>query len=93
MEDFDQFVTLNEVGLKFCGICLAYSTRKQADLRDHIESKHFPNAFSYTCQECGMVMNTNKAYKNHKFKKHRNISEWSFHFKIKIDMYQLSVSF
>ena len=72
IEDLDQYISVNESGGKCCGICYAFKSNMLRDLRDHIESKHFPNVFSYQCPDCDVVVNTNKAYRIHKSRKHRN---------------------
>ena len=53
LEDFDQYISVTESGRKCCGLCFVFVSESKRDLRVHIESKHFPNTFSYTCEECG----------------------------------------
>jgi len=67
LEDFDQFISENgQQGGKACGICYQYNSNVTRDLRNHIESKHFPNTFNYRCLICGLNLTTNKAFSNHK---------------------------
>merc|ERR1711874_910949 len=66
LEDFDQFISENGLQGKSCGICYQYSSNVTRDLRNHIESKHFPNTFNYSCRLCGLSLSTNKAFSNHK---------------------------
>merc|ERR1719445_1444119 len=57
LEDFDQFISENgHHGGKACGICFQYNSNVTRDLRNHIESKHFPNTFNYNCQVCGISL-------------------------------------
>jgi len=70
-EDFDQFIGRNEHGGKCCSICFSFNSHNLRDLRNHIESKHYPNTFHYLCQECEQTFSTNKAYLNHKQRAHK----------------------
>ena len=54
-----------------CAICDQYSGQQKRDTRNHIESVHFPNSFTYECQFCDMVLNTNKALARHKERYHK----------------------
>ena len=62
-EDYDQYITKVD-GILSCGLCNAQAGRKR-DIRNHIESKHFPNSFSYQCQYCNTTVGTNKALSRH----------------------------
>ena len=70
-EDFDQFVSKEQGHGYFCTICQLYRRRGIADVRNHIESKHFPNTFSYSCNLCDIVLGTNTALVRHKQSKHK----------------------
>jgi len=66
VEDFDKFMEKEpETSGYFCNICQMYRKRGKADVRNHIESKHFPNSFSYNCHICSYVVGTNKALSRH----------------------------
>jgi len=74
-EDFDKYILkeLNENGhgyLHKCGICLQFSNKSSGHVRNHLESKHFPNTFSYACPFCDMVLGTRKALEVHRQRKH-----------------------
>jgi len=69
-EDFDQYVRNDAHGSRYCGICLIFKTNHTGNLRNHIESKHFQDAFTYQCPECKIVLNTNKAYLVHRSRTH-----------------------
>jgi hypothetical protein len=36
--------------------------------RNHVESKHFPGAFSYSCPVCARVLESKKALENHTYR-------------------------
>lgn len=64
-EDFDQFISgKNENGKYACVLC-AYNAVNKTDVRYHVESKHYPNHFSYNCQYCDHVLGTFIAMKRH----------------------------
>ena len=50
-QDLEQFVLMTEDGSFCCGICHQAMNQK-GKLKRHIESKHFPNLFSYQCTDC-----------------------------------------
>ena len=69
----DQFIEKNlEGGRMQCSICKDYS-HDRSHVRNHIESKHFPNTFSYDCpyENCGKVFNTCQAFQTHKSRVHK----------------------
>ena len=69
-EDFDQYI--RKSGARFmCAICDQYSGHQRRDTRNHIESVHYPNSFTYQCQFCEVVLNTNKALTRHKERYHK----------------------
>jgi len=73
-EDLHAYVVENpDEGAKhkfMCVICQRTGLNRR-DVRNHVESLHFPDSFSYTCDLCGKVMKTKKALNNHKYTKHR----------------------
>ena len=72
-EDFEKFVFKNEGERVFsCGLCYEFSHRTKYCVVMHVESKHFPNTFSYTCQVCEKVFHTKKAFQVHKNRDHKN---------------------
>ena len=64
-QDLDQYVLSAEDGSFYCGIC-NQASRKKDNLKRHIESKHFPNIFSYQCPVCCISLGTRDALQNHK---------------------------
>eukprot|EP00092_Neocalanus_flemingeri_P007788 GFUD01008408.1.p1 GENE.GFUD01008408.1~~GFUD01008408.1.p1 ORF type:complete len:332 (-),score=86.07 GFUD01008408.1:2-997(-) len=56
-----------------CGICYQFSHMGRNQVRNHVESKHFPNTWQYNCKHCGSVSNTKKALDVHISVKHKNV--------------------
>jgi len=56
-----------------CSICSDYTNNGRNHVRNHVESKHFPNSFQYQCPQCDKTCNTKKGLDVHKSEKHRNI--------------------
>jgi len=56
-----------------CSICTDYTNSGRNHVRNHVESKHFPNTFQYQCPLCDKTCNTKKGLDVHKSEKHRNI--------------------
>ena len=51
---------------------IQYRKRCVSDVRNHIESKHFPNSFNCQCSFCAVVLKTNKALPRHVQNHHQN---------------------
>jgi len=69
VEDFDSYIVKEAKSQGYyCSLCSMYGKRGRADVRDHIESRHFPGTFSYNCLQCNQTLPTNKALKRHKQK-------------------------
>ena len=65
-EDFNVYVTRDgTTGKPSCSVCKKFSNHSMSNVRNHIESKHFPNTFSYTCRECPAVFGTFNALNMH----------------------------
>ena len=43
---------------------------EKGKLKRHIESKHFPNLFSYQCTDCSHVVGSRKALERHRERVH-----------------------
>jgi len=54
----------------FCEICQIFKHKSKHTVRTHVESRHFPNTFSYKCQICDQSCSSRKALENH-MQKHR----------------------
>merc|ERR1719318_408924 len=63
-EDFKKFIEKDEDG-PHCGICRQFYNRSVTNVRNHIESKHFPNSFLYSCPNCSINVNTKVALDRH----------------------------
>ena len=55
-----------------CGICGQFSHVGRHQVRNHVESKHFPTTFQYQCQYCDKICNTKKGLEVHLSERHRN---------------------
>ena len=53
-----------------CALC-SFSMTRRLHVRNHVESKHFPNTFTYPCPICSKEFGTNKAFLNHKNSEHK----------------------
>ena len=60
----------------FCNICNGFSHQWKASVRNHVESKHFPDIFTYSCQQCSETFRSNQALAKHRSRKH-----WQFYIK------------
>ena len=58
-------------GKYYCTICNAFSDVKITNAKNHVESKHFPGLFLYTCDVCNETFLTKTNLNNHKARKHR----------------------
>ena len=67
-EDFDKYILKTDAGYT-CEIC-AYSQAQFGVVKNHVESKHFPNSFNYNCPLCDKVLTTNNAFLIHKRRYH-----------------------
>jgi len=63
-EDLKRFIEKDEQNCPYCGICGQYSNKSVTNVRNHIESKHFP-IFQYSCNNCGRTVNTKTALERH----------------------------
>jgi len=64
-EDFNQYVSRNEAGIPMCSICHGFVNKAIVNVVNHIESKHFPSTFSYSCPNCHKIVATRKALQRH----------------------------
>jgi len=63
-EDLKKYIVQGEKG-PTCGVCFMFSHRSKSNVQNHIESKHFPNSFSYSCHKCSRNVSTKKALEIH----------------------------
>ena len=73
--DLNNYIEKISEGANFgqfkCNIC-GYVSSQKANLRRHIESKHFPGLFEYSCDQCEKNFNTMTKYRNHQRRHHSN---------------------
>jgi len=67
-EDLDQFIGRGDLNYS-CEICAQFSHASKSNVRNHVESKHFPNTFFYNCNICNKVCNSKQALQQHRSKK------------------------
>eukprot|EP00092_Neocalanus_flemingeri_P007010 GFUD01007571.1.p1 GENE.GFUD01007571.1~~GFUD01007571.1.p1 ORF type:complete len:367 (-),score=83.46 GFUD01007571.1:1-1062(-) len=68
-----QFVRKDPQDNKFyCTLCERFSHKARSMTRNHVESQHFPNFFSYPCEICGDVLTTKSNLWLHRSRKHLN---------------------
>ena len=63
--ELEQFVVKEQSGY-LCSICSVFRHNTKHHVRNHVESKHFPNSFVYSCPTCGKEVSTRKALERHK---------------------------
>ena len=63
-EDFKKYIVKTDRG-QTCSICQDFSHSSKSNVRKHIESRHFPNSFSYTCAYFDTVVGTQMALDKH----------------------------
>ena len=73
-DDMMQYIAKDDTKGYGCTICNEFYHSARYHVRNHIESKHFPSAFTYTCQYCNKQCNTRKALENHVYKIHKNVN-------------------
>jgi len=64
-EDFDVYVS-REGPLRICTLCGIFKNKSITNVRCHIESKHFPGVFNYTCPICAKSLHSSTSYRDHK---------------------------
>ena len=70
-EDFEQFIHRVGAGPYVCQIC-SYQQARFEVVKNHVESKHFPDTFTYPCPSCDAVLGTNTALKRHQQRHHNS---------------------
>jgi len=56
-----------------CSLCYQFSHKSRQNVRNHVESRHYPTAFQYSCPVCAKLCSTMRALEVHKSSAHRNI--------------------
>jgi len=72
--DLLQFVRKDPYDQKFhCTLCDRFSHSVITCTRNHVESKHYPDSFTYQCDLCEQIFNSKMQLNNHKQTKHKKI--------------------
>ena len=68
-----QFVKKDPSDLKHhCTLCGTFSHKSSYCTRNHVESQHFPQMFSYPCDKCEQIFTTKTTLDHHKTRKHKS---------------------
>ena len=71
-DDLDRYIVRDEAVRKYmCSICGKVGHKSRSNVRNHIESKHFPGRYQYPCSDCTVVFNTRTALAVHKSTYHK----------------------
>ena len=63
----DQFIMKDVASKKnVCSICRGFSHKSRTNVRNHIESKHYPGLYQYPCETCSTVVYTKRALEVHR---------------------------
>ena len=54
-----------------CTICENFSHATKSCARNHVESKHYPNLFTYSCDICAEIFSTKTNLNAHRTRKHK----------------------
>ena len=74
-----QFVRKDLTDLKYhCTFCDKFSHKNSYCTRNHVESHHFPNMFTYQCDQCEMTFSTKSNYSMHRSRKHKPNKQQDF---------------
>jgi hypothetical protein len=71
-EDLLEFCVRDQMEGKWsCTLCYQFVHRSRQNVRNHVESRHYPTTFQYSCPSCDKVCNTLRALEVHKSSVHR----------------------
>ena len=62
-----------ESGKYYCVMCNNFSHLSKSNVRNHVESIHFPDTFSYSCSLCASTFKTRQELYRHRSQNHRNV--------------------
>ena len=67
-----QFVTRSpDDGRYHCTLCVKFSHQNSSCTRNHVESNHFPDVFTYPCDQCEQTFTTKTNFNMHRSRKHK----------------------
>jgi len=70
--DLLQFVRKDPSDQRFhCTLCDRFSHTVITCTRNHVESQHYPDSFSYPCDLCDQILTSRNKFNNHKRLKHK----------------------
>ena len=73
-EQLMEYVARNPVSGKYCCVmCNNFSHMSKSNVRNHVESIHFPDTFSYSCSLCTSIFKTRQELYRHRSQNHRNV--------------------
>ena len=58
-----------------CTLCNNFSHQNSSCTRNHVESHHYPNIFSYPCDLCEQIFDTRTKFNTHKQLKHKKVKQ------------------
>jgi len=71
-----QFVRKDLTDQRFhCTLCDKFSHKNSSCAKNHVESQHFPNMFSYPCDKCEMTFTTKTTLNLHRTRKHKSMNK------------------
>jgi len=73
IEDLKKYIVRRDI-IPECGICFNYSNKSSTNVRNHIESKHFPGMFSHKCDYCEKIYNSKQAVDKHRIRSHAAVN-------------------
>ena len=59
-------------GRNYCKLCNNFSHSGRSHVRNHVESKHFPDIFTYECDQCDRTFPTKNGVANHRSQAHKS---------------------
>ena len=67
-----QYVTEGFAGTKrfLCTLC-SYAHNVKANVRNHVESVHYPNSFQYSCDQCDKMFPSKNNMQLHRSRVHK----------------------
>jgi len=75
-----QFVRKDSTDQKYhCTLCRNFSHKVISCTRNHVESKHYPNVFTYSCDQCEETFSTKTNLNTHRTRKHKQMKNPQFY--------------
>ena len=74
-----KYIGKDDLGNHFCTLCSKFSHKARANVRNHVESKHFANMFVYTCPTCGKCCPSHQSLLKHKSLFHKAMPSFVGH--------------